>query len=257
MLDKEFNIQAVIESLKGQFPVLDCLSAEVLDNGGSDMQFLIAKRNGLTTLSFCAKTDKVVELLAQLGQKPHENFREFLDHSNLILLDLDSITGPGPWRFYLRANDYDQNWVDSRFPNNEQPDVSDPRIRRLEGIGFYFDPVQGLVAQYKYYWFDLVSRTELRQRFDPQGSLLNSQTVVTSGLADHAVKETFGLTGIDFENFLLKYHYFQEFDQYYITVTKDFRNEFTEYTAQSGGSMAPVPLITIQDPSADQTPSPT
>jgi hypothetical protein len=247
--DKQYNIAAITGQLKTKFSQLALIPDELLNNPDRDLHYLLAKRNGQLTLSVFLPTLDMSVLLTSLGQSMPTAFEEFLQNCQALIVDLDSITQQGPWRFYVRERELNREWANSRFPQTEAESIDPASATRLEGLGFYFDPASGQVTQYKWYWFNLENRVEVRQRFGAQGNFLNSQQVVSStNLADQSLYSNFNIDGIDFTDFMLKYHYQSDLDQQYITVTKDTRNAYTKYIGQSFGSM-PVEPSSLLDPS--------
>jgi len=234
MQNREYNIAAVTSQLKTKFSQLALIPDELLPTSADSFYYLFARRNGILTLSLYVLSQNVAQVLGCLGQTVPSTMQELLDNSQAIILDLDSVTAQGPWRFYIKTGEYDADWVSTSFVQTETP--ADLDNKRLEGIGFYFDPQADQVTQYKYYWFDLETRIEVRQRFNTSGELLNTQEVTVSGLAGTAQINSFGINDINFTDFMLNYQYQTELDQQYITVTKDNRNIYTEYSSQSYGA---------------------
>jgi hypothetical protein len=244
--DKQYNIAAITSQLKTKFSQLALIPDELLPTGSEGFFYLLARRNNILTLSLYVSSQNMPQILSCLGQSVPLSLQEFLDHSQSFLLDLDSVTAQGPWRFYIKNGEYDAEWASSRFIQTDTQ--SDTTNRKLEGMGFYFDPQADQVTQYKYYWFDPDAHIEVRQRFNATGQFLNTQEVTVAGLAGATQTGLFGVDDVDFTDFMLKYQYQSELNQHYITVTKDTRNAYTEYTGQSFGCM-PVEPNSILDPS--------
>jgi hypothetical protein len=241
--DKLHDISNITSGLKAKFASLARIPDELLPTGSEDLYYLLAKRNSVQTLSVYLLTENISKVLACLGQTVPSVMQEFLDNTQAFILDIDSITDQGPWRFYLRIGEYNEEWVANKFPQTEL--VADTNNKILEGLGFYFDPQSNQVTQYKYYWFDLETRLETRQRFTPEGQFLNSQSVVFSGLSSNIENSQFGINDIDTSECMLKYSYAREMDQQYIAFTKDARNPHTKYIVQSsygGGSVEPATI---------------
>lgn len=230
MTPKTYNIKPITDQLKLRFSQLALVTDDLLNSDSADLHYLLAKRAGLLTISLYLPVSKVAAVLACLGQSVPENFSQFLDNCEFLIVDLDSIQDQGFWRFYVRNGEFNQEWADLAFPAAQLPagDV------QLDTLGFFFDPQSGAVTQYKYYWFDSTNFRELRQRFNSSGEFLNSQELTLTGLADQSIYSDFNIADIDFTDFMLKYHY-SDLDQQYITITNDARLPNTVYAAQAGG----------------------
>jgi len=239
------NISSITSELKTKFDKLALIPNEFLPTGSEDFYYLLAKRNSVQTLSVYLITEHVSEVLARLGQTTPSIIQEFLQNCKALLLDINSVSDQGPWRFYIRPHEYNAEWVANKFP---QSDLEvDTNNKKLEGLGFYFDPQTNQITQYKYYWFDLESKLETRQRFTATGQFLNSQNVVFSGLTSSVENSQFGIDNIDTTGCMLKYSYQSEMDQQYITFTKDMRNDYTKYIEESNGGSGSVKSVTHSD----------
>jgi hypothetical protein len=228
------NISSITNELKIKFTKLALIPNKFLPTGSEDFYYLLAKRNSVQTLSVYLITEHVSEVLACLGQTTPSIIQEFLQNCKALLLDINSVSDQGPWRFYIRPHEYNAEWVTNKFP---QSDLEvETNNKKLEGLGFYFDPQTNQITQYKYYWFDLESRLETRQRFTATGEFLNSQNVVFSGLTSSVENSQFSINDINTDGCILKYSYQPEMDQQYITFTKDTRNGHTKYIEQSSGA---------------------
>lgn len=236
--DKQHDISNITSALKNKFSKLALIPDELLPSGSEDFYYLLAKRNSVQTLSVYLLTEHVIKVLTCLEQSLPSAMQEFLNNCKAILLDINSVSSEGPWRFYIRPCEYNAEWATNRFPQTElEVDTSN---KKLEGIGFYFDPQSNSVTQYKYYWFDLETRLETRQRFTAAGQFLNSQNVVFSGITSDIENRQFGIEDINTAECMLKYSYQPELDQQYITIIKDMRNAHTKYIGQSSGAIGPV-----------------
>jgi hypothetical protein len=234
--DKKHDISSITSQLKIKFTKLALIPDEFLPTGSEDFYYLLAKRNSVQTLSVYLITEHVSEVLACLGQTTPSVMQEFLQNGKALLLDINSVSDQGPWRFYIRPHEYNSKWVANKFPQTQSDLKVDTANKKLEGLGFYFDPLANQVTQYKYYWFDLESRLETRQRFTAAGEFLNSQNVVFSGLTSSVENNQFSINDINTDGCMLKYSYQPEMGQQYITFTKDTRNGYTKYIEQSSGA---------------------
>lgn len=239
----QHDISGITSSLKAKFSKLALIPDELLPTGSEDLYYLLAKRNLSYTLSVNLLTKHVNQVLICLEQTVPFALQEFLDNNKSLILDIDSVTNKGLWRFYIYADKYNAKWISNKFP------LSDLKIdnKILEGLGFYFDPQANEVTQYKYYWFDLKTGLETRQRFSATGQFLNSQDVVFSGLSTNIKNRQFGINDINTTGCMLKYSYCSELNQQYITITKDTRNAYTEYNKQSGGGCSIVAAAAPND----------
>lgn len=233
----QHDISGITSSLKAKFSKLALIPDELLPTGSEDFYYLLAKRNLSYTLAVNLLTKHVNQVLICLEQTVPSALQEFLDNNKSILLDIDSVTNKGLWRFYIYADKYNTKWISNKF---SQTNIDN---KELEGLGFYFDPRANKVTQYKYYWFDLKTGLETRQRFSATGQFLNSQDVVFSGLSSNIENNQFGIDNINTAGCMLKYSYCSELNQQYITITKDTRNDYTEYNKQSGGGCSIVAAV--------------
>lgn len=233
----QHDISGITSSLKAKFNKLALISDELLPTGSEELYYLLAKRNLSYTLAVNLLTKHVNQVLICLEQTVPSVLQEFLDNNESLLLDIDSVTNEGPWRFYIYADKYNAKWISNKF---SQTNIDN---KRLEGLGFYFDPQANKVTQYKYYLSDLKTGLETLQRFSATGQFLNSQEIVFSGLSTNIENSQFGIDNINTTGCMLEYSYCSELNQQYITITKDTRNAYTEYNKQLGGGCSIVAAV--------------
>jgi len=166
-------MNSILTQLTNKFSFLQNIP-EIVKPTEVGQSIIISDRNSELSISMYVQSKNIKALFDHFNVTVPTTLDTLLQHSNSILLDLNSVTSSDKLRFYIHSESFIDTYIKDTYKFDDTLESFTSTVDpRLMGIGFSIDPTNDLVLEYKYYWYYIATLETHNYRFDNLGMFVN------------------------------------------------------------------------------------
>jgi hypothetical protein len=220
-------IESIISDLKTRIPQLSLIPDTLLDSNPDQFVIILSKKHRFITTKirvYRANLEKIFFIFKKTLPSTLTNILAHVDE--MILLNIDSIIN-GPLEVFVFSDTTQWAW----FKDSYHTDLDVDNLTRIE---FLIDSTKDTLINYKYYSWNVETRTETEHCYNPDGNPDSTSGDITRQLYTEDILKEFNIDGLKIDGYTIKYVVFSDKQKSYLSITKNFSPYKVDLGIESG-----------------------